>query len=139
MSKSLLYRFFGLGGIPEKERHALELEGMVIVEEGIWGSITFRNFKAPWKRFTYRKKGFAGSIVLTEQRLVAYAFATHVINVPVTHPHFSKLQVTVEKQDRLCIAFDASDFHDDQSGTIELRFRTPQALSFLERLASHRD
>lgn len=138
MSKSLLYRLFGLGKIPENERPALEAEGLVLVEEGIRGSITFRNFKAPWRRHSYRRSGFAGSIVLTEQRLVAYAFSKHVVNIPVNHPQFRKIEISVDKADRLCIAFEASDFHDDRSGSIELRFRTPQALHFAERIRSYR-
>ena len=101
---------------------------------GSAGSITFRNFKAPWKRYSYRKTGFAGSIVLTEQRLVAYAFSQKVINLPLTHPHFSKLMVTLERDDCLCVAFEASDFQNDSSGSIELRFHTPHARVFADRL-----
>jgi hypothetical protein len=134
MAKSLLYKLFRLGRIPPSERLYLEGEGLVLADEGVRGSITFKNFKAPWKRYSWRRNGFAGSIVLTEQRLVGYAFSKHVINVPVDDPHLKKLQITAEKEDCLCFSFEASDFHDDRSGSIEVRYRTERAWLFVRKL-----
>lgn len=134
MSKSLLSRLFGVGKLPQDRKAFLEAEGLVLVEEGIRCSVTFRRFKAPWKRYWLRRNGFAGSIVLTKKRLIAFSFSKEIINVPLMDPRFKKLRFTVEGDDRLYVAFEASDFHDDQSGTVEFRFRTPLARSFMERL-----
>ena len=42
MAKSVLYRLFGLGKTPKRELPALEAEGIVLVDEGISGSIECR-------------------------------------------------------------------------------------------------
>ena len=43
MSKTILYRWFGLGKIPERERMALESEGIVLAEEGVGCTVTMKN------------------------------------------------------------------------------------------------
>ena len=107
----------------------------MLLDEGIGGSITFRNFRAPGKRYSYRKNWFTGSLVVTELRFAGFAFSRPVINVPLEGPHLGKLDCSLEKGHAvLRVAFDSSDFHDDWSGAIECRFRTPMARQFLERI-----
>ena len=135
MSKTLLHRLFGFGGVPEAMKPILEQEGIVLLDEGIGGSITFRNFRAPGKRYSYRKNWFTGSLVVTELRFAGFAFRRPVINVPLEGPHLDKLDCSLEKEHAvLRVAFDSSDFHEDWSGMIECRFRTPMARQFLERI-----
>jgi hypothetical protein len=56
MAMTLLYRLFRIGGLPKNVRTALESEGMRIIEEGIRVSVTYRDFKAPGKRFTWKRR-----------------------------------------------------------------------------------
>ena len=44
------------------------------------------------------------------------------------------MQFSVEGDDALLIAFDASLFRDDWSGALQYRFRTPQADDFVKML-----
>ena len=135
MSKTLLHRLFGFGGVPQAMKPILEQEGIVLLDEGIGGSITFRNFRAPGKRYSYRKNWFTGSLVVTKLRFAGFAFSWPVINVPLEGRHIGKLVRSLEKDGAVVrIDYDSSDFHDDWSGTIECRFRTPKAQQFLERL-----
>ena len=135
MSKTLLHRLFGFGNLPKAMRPILEREGIVLAEEGIGGSITFRKFRAPGRRYSYRKNWFTGSLVVTELRFAAFAFRRPVINVPIEGPHIGKLAGSLEKDGNvLVVAFESADFHDDWSGAIECRFRTTKARLFLERL-----
>lgn len=134
MATSILHRLFGWGGIPVRERATLEREGIVLSEEGVGGSITFRNFRAPGKRYSWRKSGYVGSVVLTQQRLVGFGFSKPLVNVPLDDPHLAKLEIAAEGDAVLCIAFDAADFDAQQSGRIECRWRTPQARLFADRL-----
>ena len=137
MSKSLLYRLFGLGKIPRRQRAALETEGVVLSEEGIRGSITYKNFRAPGKRILWRKRTFIGSLVLTEKSIFAIitvGFSKHLINVPFSDPRFERFQFTIQNKQCLCITFDASNSGQNQSGTLECRFFMPQAQLFLEKL-----
>ena len=61
MAKSLLYRLFGAGKIPAPLMSQLNAEGIILFDEGVKGSVTYRNFRAPGKRFSWRRQGFAGS------------------------------------------------------------------------------
>ena len=132
--KTLLHRLFGWGKIPKKYAPTLRDEGIVLLEEGIGGSITFRKFKAPGRYHSYKKSWFTGSIVITEKTFAAFAFMKPVIFVPLDHEKFSELKCNVEEGKTLFVKFDASTFHEKWSGTIECRFKTSKARQFLDRL-----
>jgi hypothetical protein len=136
MAHTLLYRLFGVGRMPRQWRTMLESEGLVLVDEGIAGSVTYRDFRAPGKRSAWRKVAFSGSIALTKTRLLALQYANPAINTPLDDERFKQLRISVEGEETLLVAFDASLFHDDWSGTMEYRFRTSQAQAFLKRLGN---
>ena len=138
MAHTLLYRLFGVGRIPRQWRTMLESEGLVLVDEGIAGSVTYRDFRAPGKRFAWRKVAFSGSIALTKTRLLALQYANPAINIPLDDERFEQLRISVEGEETLLVAFDPSLFHNDWSGTMEYRFRTSQAQAFLKILGNHK-
>jgi hypothetical protein len=131
VAKSLLYRWFGLGKIPKLLNDTLRIEGIVVADEGVPGSVTYRNFRAPGKYFSRRKQGFVGSVVVTNNRLVALMYSSFAVNVPFTDERIRQLQISVEG-DRLLIAFDPKLFHDNWSGAIEYRFRTAQSAEMIK-------
>jgi hypothetical protein len=131
MSKSLLYRLFGLGKIPKLLNDTLHIEGIIVADEGVPASVTYRDFRAPGKYFLRKKQAFVGSVVVTNNRLVALMFSNFAVNVPFTDERIRQLQISVEG-DRLLIAFDPKLFHDNWSGMIEYRFRTPQAAGMIK-------
>ena len=133
MAKSLLNRLFGVGKIPKLLGDTLRIEGIVVSDEGISGSVTYRDFRAPGKYFSWRKQAFTGSVVVTNVRLVALMYANFAVNIPFTDERIRKLQISVEGSDCLLIVFDPSLFHDNWSGTIEYRFRTEQAGNMVKR------
>jgi hypothetical protein len=45
------------------------------------------------------------------------------------------MQFSIEGDETLLVAFDAGLFHSDWSGSLEYRFRTPEAKAFLELLS----
>ena len=138
MSQSILYRWFGMGSIPKAMRPILEGEGIVLADEGLGGSITLKNFRAPGRYSSWRRNWFTGSLVLTQLRFAGWAFSRPVINVPRTSDKLSLLTSSLEKDGSvLVIGFEASDFHDDWSGSIECRFRTDQASRFLASVSEH--
>ena len=102
----------------------------MLCEEGIGGSVTFRRFRAPGKRYSYRRTWFSGSIVLTQEHFLAFQFSQPVIGVPWTDPRIKELFCRLDDHKTICVEFDASTFNDDWSGDIEVRFSTPQASSF---------
>jgi hypothetical protein len=134
MKKTLLYRLFGFGKIPAPYRAALESEGVLLSDEGIKGTVTYRNFRAPQRYAKWKRQWYTASIILTKMRLVAFRHSSQIIDVPLTDERFRRLQFSLENETTLLIAFDASLFHSDWSGTIEYRFKTPHAQAFLDKL-----
>jgi hypothetical protein len=135
MAKSLLYRLFGIGRIPEPLRSQLQTEGITLLDEAVKGSITYRDFRAPGKRDLWRRQWYVASIALTRVRLLALRGNNPIIDVPLADERIRKMRYSLEKSGAvLCIAFDAGLFHDDWSGAIEYRFRSPEARHFLELL-----
>jgi hypothetical protein len=133
----LLYRLFGFGKIPEPLRSQLQAEGIVLLDEAIKGSVTYRDFVAPGKRDLWRRQWYVASIALTKVRLLALRGNAPIINVPVADERIRAMRYSLEKRGAvLCIAFDAGLFHDNWSGTVEYRFGTPEAQSFLNLLAN---
>ncbi len=136
MRKSLLYRLFGLGAIPKKLRPQLEAEGIVIAEEGMPGWFIARNFKAPRRRYRHRREGFSGALVVTKKRILCTTFSRLQINIGVDDPRIALLRVELPDPETLALSFEASDFHDDQQGALEFRFRTDSAGEFYTALNS---
>jgi len=134
MAKTLLYRLFGIGKIPEQFMATLESEGILALDEGIKGSVTYRDFRAPGKYSAWRRQWFTGSLVLTQVRLVSLLSLSTAIDVPLTDERIRSMRFSVEGQDTLLVAFDPSLFHPGWSGTMEYRFRTSEAPAFLEKL-----
>ena len=135
MAKTILYRLFGVGKIPAQWRAAIESEGIVLIDEGIGGSVTYRDFRSPGRIASWKKSAFSGAIALTRTRLLALQFSSPVINVLLDDERLQQMKFSVEREDKILIAFNANLFHDDWSGTLEYRFRTPQAQAFVKSLS----
>jgi hypothetical protein len=134
MAKTLLYRLFGIGKIPEQFMATIKAEGILVLDEGIKGSVTYRDFHAPGKYSAWRRQWFTGSIVLTQVRLVSLTTLSQAIDVPLTDGRIRSMRFSVEKEGTLLVAFDPSLFHPGWSGTMEYRFRTIEAPAFVEKL-----
>ena len=135
MAKSLLYRLFGIGKLPEPLMSQLKNEGIILLDEAVKGSVTYRDFHRPGKSTGWERRWFTSSIILTKARLLALWSSNPIINVPLADERIRAMQYSLEKGGAvLCVSFDAALFHDDWSGTIEYRFRTPEAQRFLELL-----
>jgi hypothetical protein len=136
MAKTLTYRLFGIGKIPAPLMAELNQEGLVVVDEGVGGSATYRNFRAPGRAASLRRTWFTASIAVTNTRLLALSFSNTIINVPLNDQRIKQLHYTLEDGAALCIAFDAGLFHMDWSGKLEYRFRTPLGQQIIELLSS---
>lgn len=134
MNKSLLYRLFGLGKIPAKYRIDLITEGIIILDEGVKGSVTYKNFRSPTRYANWKRQWYPASIALTRFHLHAFAYSSPIIDVSLTDGRFRQIQFSLEDENTLLAAFDASLFHNDWSGNLEYRFKTPLAKAFLENL-----
>jgi hypothetical protein len=134
MVKTLSYRIFGLGKLPKRYRAPLEAEQIVWLEEGVRGSVTLRKYKAPGKRFSYRRVYFSGAVGMTRKRVFAFAYSRRLINVPFKDARIKQLSVSVENKKRLHLGFEAGAFDQDRSGTVECRFSVKAPEDFLNHL-----
>lgn len=134
MTKSLLYRLFGVGKVPEHLAARLRAEGILLLDEGIKGSVTYLNFRSPARYASWKRQWYTASIALTKTRLVALRFSQTIIDVPLTDERLGRMSFSLEASGALLVAFDASLFHQDWAGKLEYRFRTAQAQSFLDKL-----
>jgi len=134
MSKTLLYRLFGLGKVPNKYAPTLQREGILLMDEGIGGSVTRKQFIAPGRRQSWKKSWFFGSLVLTQQTFAAFAMMRPLVFVPLEDQRLYELRCSVEESATLLITYDASLFNEKASGIVECRFRTAKARLFLEQL-----
>ncbi len=134
MGKTLLHRLFGLGKVPKKYAPTLRGEGIILLEEGIGGSITFKKFKAPGRRYSWKRNWFTGSLVLTRQTFAAFALIRPLIFIPLADQRLSALYCRIEEGGALLVSYDASLFNDKWSGKVECRFKTAKAHLFLKQL-----
>lgn len=134
MTKTLLYRLFGLGKIPVHLAAQLRGEGILLLDEGIKGSVTYIDFRSPVRYANWKRQWYTASIALTEARLFALRFSQTIINVPLVDERIRHMNFSLEASGALLVAFDASLFHQDWSGKIEYRFRTMHGQVFLDKL-----
>ena len=130
--------FLGSGTFKPEVRAALESEGVVVLEEGLSGSVRYRHFRAPGKRFHGKVVAMRMALAVTERRLVAYSSSgrNKLMDSPFDDPRLDALTVTAEG-DRL-------DFHVDYarmgepkvSGEVTIRARTPAAARIAEHVSS---
>ena len=118
---------FGDGRFPEDVRAGLESEGVVFLEEGLWGSITYRHYRAPRTRSALRKTGMVGAVAVTTQRIVVWGARHRQIDIPLSDPRLAAFDVAAERPDRIVFAFDAEAFSTERSGRIEVRLRGVEA------------
>ncbi len=135
MTSHFWHRWFKLGGIPKREREQLESEQIVLLEEGLRGSVTLRKFKGHGRRSRYRKSIIIGAVVVTKKRFVAFSLWRPIVNITLEPEHITKLKVTQHLGARLEIAFEAADFMPGCSGSVCISYKTEKAQA-IKRLLS---
>ena len=134
MPKPLSYILFGFGKMKKSLFEELQKENIQLIDEVVWASTTYKNFKSERRASKFRREGHTASIVLTNERLVALRGSRYLINIPLSDPRLSGLKVSVEKGKVLIVEYDANVFNKNWSGTIINKFGTKHATDFLSRL-----
>lgn len=134
MSKSILYHLFGLGKRPPNLVAELRAEGTLFSDEGVRGSVTYKNFRSPERYSSWRRQGFVGSLALSKARLVGCRGKHPIIDIPLDDRRLASVDLSLEGEETFTAAFDAGLFQPDWSGRLEYRFKTPTAKPILEAL-----
>jgi hypothetical protein len=128
---ALIRLVLGPGRMPEQLRARLTTEGLILLEEGLVGSITWRNYRAPGEYASWRRQAVSGAVGISNRSFVVFAGRAKRIDLPVRHPVRGAIEVTMEAPDRVMFAHDAGAMLPDRSGRIEYRLRTERAASIL--------
>jgi hypothetical protein len=116
------------GLLPEQVRSDLASHDVLFLEEGLRGSITRRNYRAPGHHIWLERVSIRAALAITADRLViALSPAYKELDVPRTGPWQRVITATAERPDVVCISWQIGAFYADQSGTEDVRIRTPRA------------
>ena len=127
------------GRLPVELRSSISAEELLVLAEGLPGSVTCRHYRAPGQYASWRKDPAAGTIAVTDRRLVVWAGKFKHIDVPHDHPLRAGIEVTADRADRICFGYDAGAANPARSGRVEVRLRTARAADIaglLGRLAA---
>lgn len=130
MAKTLRYRMFKTGALPEALRAEIKNEQVLFLDEGIPVSVRRRG-SAPGFRGSASGR-FSGAFAVTGQRIVASISGTTMLNAPYDVKDAEKGELSLQA-DGLHVKVDAS-IHPACSGTIEMHFRHDFSAAELERL-----
>jgi hypothetical protein len=120
MAKSLFYRFLFIGKMPEHYKSELSGENLIILEEGLKLTVTFRNYKSPGKNFRLKKYWGTGAIGISRNQIIVTYFNSKMLKVRFDDPRFKKIQKIFDKRN-LFLKINAHDFNEKTSGEIEIK------------------
>ncbi len=127
----------GNGTLRPELRAALESEGLVILEEGLGGSVRYTRFRAPGRYHNGKVTPERIGLGLSEERFVAYCRSGKVklIDTEFSNPLLSAVDVSVSGDDGVAIRvdYDRADV-PKVSGEITVVARTPNAPRIVEEL-----
>ena len=126
----------GDGKLKSELRTALEAEGPVLIEEGVWTWIHYHRFKAPGKRFYGKRSGERAAIGISEKRLVLYcrSGSVELVDSPFSEERLRLIGFEVES-DKLAIRIDYDRLDvPDVSGQITITLKTSRAAEIADQV-----
>ncbi|MBI4600529.1 MAG: hypothetical protein HY721_01075 [Planctomycetes bacterium] len=134
MRKTIAYRLFGIGRVPETHARALEEEGIVVRDEGVGASIAYRRVRGPGRFHWGKYTAFTGSVVLTKRTFAAFWWHRPVVLVRLDDERIAALACTVTGAGALRFRFETSVFHEGWSGVVTLTYKTSHGKAIADRL-----
>jgi len=126
----------GSGEFPADVRAMLQSEGLIVIDEGLTGSITRRHYSGPGIRAALERQGMTGAVAVTGRRVLVWAASAKQIDIPLDDALRSELEVSIDKPGRLMFAFEAHAFDASRKGRVEIRLNTAQAIQAQAALSS---
>jgi len=133
MAKTLLYRLFGAGRVPNEIIARIDEEKLVFVEEGIPVIFAFDNYRAPGKRFKNKITGISGYICLTKKGLYGPTYGRISLGIQWIDPRISSFRFEVVKE-KLVVRFETSLMDDKAEGLVEYRFKCSNPKLVLQQI-----
>lgn len=127
----------GNGRLDPKVRAALESEGVVLVEEGLRGSVRYKRFRAPGRRHHGKVTAERIALAISGERFVVYCRSgtTALVDSSFTNPRLGFVDVTLEGTDSVSIRIDYDRAGLPKvSGEITIVVSTPNAAAIVDQL-----
>src|ERR687895_2927678 len=127
----------GSGTLKPELRKELEAEGLVLIEEGLPGSVRYTHFKAPGRRFHGKVTPERMALGISRKRFVIYCKSgrANLADSEFTSPNLRGLDVSVEGDDRLIVTVDYDKLDVERvSGQVALHMRTENARRIADEL-----
>jgi hypothetical protein len=127
----------GTGKLRPELRAALEAEGVVLIEEGLVGSVRYKHFKAPGKRFNGKITGERMGIGISTKRVAVYCRSGRgkLIDTEFANPRLEFLDVAIDDEEAIMFTVDYDRAGVEKvSGEVKIRARTPNARGIVSEL-----
>lgn len=127
----------GTGKLRPEVRAAVESEGLVVIEEDLPGSVRYRRFKAPGRRFHGKVTLERIALAMSEQRLALYCRSGRVelIDTAFSDPRMVALAVSLHDEETLSLRIDYERVDlPNVSGEITIRAKSTKAPTLVEHL-----
>src|ERR1700754_3611689 len=116
--------FSNTATLPDSVRAELAGE-TVVFEQVLKLVITWRDFRAPRRRYGVKKELTRGTLLISRRRLLIWANRSRQVDITYDAPLFDVLELSTEPG-KLVVISDVGRFHDDWSGHMEFRIRHPE-------------
>ena len=127
----------GDGTLKPELRAALESEGLVLIEEGLRGSVRYKRFRAPGRRHHGKVTPERIGLAVSEERFVVYCRSGRVelIDTPFSNPRLSMFDISLRDHDTVAIRidYDRGDV-PNVSGEVTILARTPKAANVVDHV-----
>ena len=134
MSKSILYRWFGLRKVPIETRTRLMNEGIVFDEEGTSCALSYRKFRGPRKYSGWGWEGGAvGTLVITQRTFYVQLPYMIVCDRPIEKA-VEHLELELKGPARLAMKFGVEELFDQTTGRLTCYWRTENAAAILAHI-----
>ncbi len=129
--------FLGNGTLKPELRSELEAEGLVLIEEGLPGTIRYKHFRAPGRRFNGKVVAERFGLGISEERFVVYCRSgrAELMDSPFTSPNLRALDVSLEGDDVVALHVDYDRLDEPGvSGELTVRAHTARATEIVALL-----
>ena len=127
----------GSGKLSAELRKELEAEGLVLLEEGLGGSVRYTHFKAPGRRFHGKVTPERMALAISRKRFVVYCKSgrAKLADSPFTNPNLRGVDVSLDGDDKVVIRIDYDQLGVERvSGQIAIHVRTSSARLVVDEL-----
>lgn len=133
-----LTRFrIGNGTLTPELKAKLEAEGLVLIEEGLPGTVRYTHFKAPGRRHHGKVSREKLGLAISEERFVIYCRSglVELADSSFDNPRLALLDISLQEEDELEVLIDYDRAHMEKvSGQIAIRAKAPNAASIADQL-----